>query len=170
MAPPVLFVAFCTWGEVENEVIVWSVGGGLFLLGLALRIWAQMHLRHRLPIKRQLTLTGPYRYVRNPLYVANTVLLLAATVVGELFWFLPIMLVYCAIIYSLVVRHEEAKLLRKYGGAYEEYRRQVPRWFPRLVGARTPCTVDASRFLPPCLLVELQDALLLLPFLIKELV
>jgi len=169
MVPPIIFATLCTWKEVENELVVFGLGGIIFAAGMLLRIWSQLHLHHRLKVKKILTTTGPYAYVRNPLYVANTMILVAATMIAELFWLAPLMLIYCAIIYNLVVRFEESRLIEKYGTAYKDYLAGVPRWLPRLKYVPEAVTVN-RRFLLPSLKVELHNLLLLLPFIIKEMV
>jgi len=168
MVPPVLFMALCTWKEVENHVAIFSLGGVAFGAGLCLRIYSQLHLHYRLRVRKILTSTGPYAYIRNPLYVANTLLLIGAAFLSELFWFAPLILVYCAIVYSFVVRYEEDKLIGKYGATYTEYFNQVPRWFPRLRGLLKTSCPNMREFLVPSILVEMHNLLLLIPFLIKE--
>jgi protein-S-isoprenylcysteine O-methyltransferase Ste14 len=169
MVPPMVFITLCTWGEVENEVAVFGAGGVIFGLGLALRIWAQTHLHYRLKMEKTLTQTGPYGYTRNPIYIANIFMLAGSCMLAELFWFVPIQVLWCAIIYSLVVRHEEAHLSEKYGSAYMEYVSQVPRWLPNLGRADKQESRAAGHF-GPSMLVEVHNLLLLLPFIIKELI
>lgn len=168
MVPPVVFMMLCTWKEVEKDVVVWSLGGAVFGAGLYLRICSQMHLHHRLRIRKILTTTGPYAYIRNPLYVGNTLLLTGAAFLSELFWFAPLMLIYCAIVYSFVVRHEEAKLTRKYGALYTDYFNRVPRWFPRLRGLQKTSFPKMREFLRPGIFAEMHNLLLVILFLIKE--
>jgi len=66
MVPPVVFMVLCTWKEIENDALVFGLGGIVFGMGLCLRIWSQMHLHHRLKVHKILTTTGPYVYIRNP--------------------------------------------------------------------------------------------------------
>lgn len=80
---------------------------------------------------KKLTRRGPYRWVRNPMYLA-----FFALIAGEgLFfrsWHIGIYLVFvvCAL-HLLVVLHEENALRFRFGAIYEDYRRDVPRWLPR---------------------------------------
>jgi len=170
MLPPVVFVLTSTWGEIEAELLVWGPAGALFLAGFLLRLWAQIHLHFRLKVRRALTTTGPYRFTRNPIYIANTLLLLSAACMSELVWFCPLMLAYALGVYALVVRHEEARLRRRYGAAYGEYCRQVPRWLPRLRGPRSPAVPAWRAFLWPSLRAEAHTLLLLAPFILKDVV
>lgn len=168
MVPPVVFMTLCTWKEIENHVLIFSLGGIFFGMGVYLRIYSQMHLHHRLKVPKILTTTGPYAYIRNPLYVANTLMLTGAAFMSEIFWFAPIMLAYCAIVYSFVVRHEEAKLTRKYGLLYTDYYNRVPRWFPRLRCLKKTSATNMREFLGQSIFAEAHNFLLVIPFLFKE--
>ncbi len=169
MIPPVIFVILCTWGEIEKDWLVFGLGGAIFALGFALRVWAQMHIHYRLKTKKMLTTTGPYAYTRNPLYIANTVMLAAVCMLSELFWFAPIQILYCAAVYSFVVRFEEEHLTQKYGTAYLNYVNEVPRWFPRLRQLNINKTnINTNKYFTPSIAAEIYNLLLLLPFVIKE--
>lgn len=84
----------------------------------------------------ELVARGPYRHVRNPMYVAT-----AAVIAGEgLLIARPILLVaapvYLAAMALLVRRFEEPLLARRFGDAWEEYRARVPGWLPRPTAPR----------------------------------
>ena len=170
MVPPALFMILSFYGEVEHRLVIWPLGMGFFGLGLGLRIWAQMHLHYRLRVHKVLTTTGPYAYIRNPIYLANTLLLVGLTVLSELLWFVPVMVLWAAGVYTLVIRHEEKHLLEKYGDAYAAYLRTRPRWIPR--GIRAIASVGAApqkaSFLAPSIVAELHCLLWLIPVVMKE--
>lgn len=170
MAPPVLFLLFVTLGEYEREWVIMPAGFALFTIGVAIRIWAQMHLHYRLSVKKTLTTTGPYRFIRNPIYVANTTMLAGLTVMSELLWFVPLMLIWCAVVYHFVVQYEEGHLAAKYGEPYREYLRTTPRWLPRFSPATESARQAMGRFLKPSIVAELHCFLLVVPFVIKELI
>ena len=80
-----------------------------------------------------LVVTGLYRYVRNPMYLAVT-----ATILGQ--WLLlgrPVLLAYAlvfaAIVYAFVRGYEEPTLSARYGEQYERYKAEVPGWWPRRI-------------------------------------
>ncbi|WP_369393928.1 isoprenylcysteine carboxylmethyltransferase family protein [Streptomyces sp. CG1] len=82
----------------------------------------------------RLVISGPYRYVRNPIYIA-----VVAVLAGQgLLLARPVLFVYAAgawaVIWAFVHWYEEPGLLRRFGADYERYRRAVPPWWPR----RTP--------------------------------
>jgi len=76
--------------------------------------------------------TGPYRWVRNPIYIAALLVVLGQ---AWLLRSLPV-LVYAvgmaAFCHLFVTGYEERRLGRRFGSAYAEYRRTVPRWIPRV--------------------------------------
>ena len=80
----------------------------------------------------RLVVTGAYRYVRNPMYVA----VLSAIVGQALLLGQTVLLGYAALVALLVVSfvrlYEEPVLRKQFGEAYETYRRAVPGWLPRL--------------------------------------
>lgn len=81
---------------------------------------------------KHLVVSGLYRHVRNPMYVS-----IAAAVVGQgLLLGQPKLFGYAALaavpVVAFVRFYEEPTLTRKFGAEYEEYRKNVPRWLPRL--------------------------------------
>jgi protein-S-isoprenylcysteine O-methyltransferase Ste14 len=141
---PVIFSSFCFVGEYENALVTWPLGVFLFLTGWALRMWAQKHLGYRLKIKRTVTTSGPYALVRNPIYIANTLVILSTIVMSEVLWMIPVTLLWCALVYSLVVQFEEQHLATKYGDQYLDYLRTTPRWWPRLGSPSGPAHFQSS--------------------------
>jgi protein-S-isoprenylcysteine O-methyltransferase Ste14 len=79
----------------------------------------------------RLIVGGVYRHIRHPMYAAT-----ASIIAGEaLFFGQPILLVaaaaYVATTAALAHFVEEPRLTRRFGAAYDAYRRAVPGWFPR---------------------------------------
>ena len=165
---PLLFALFWTRGEVNNSPLTWSIGLALLLLGMAVRIWAQSHIHHRLVKTTQFTCTGPYQIIRNPLYIGNTLLILAGTFFSKLVWLAPVSLVWCAFVYSLVVRNEEGHLAALYEEPYREYLRTVPRWFPKPGTLHNPDFVNEHT--GRAVVAELHCLLVIVPFLIKDMI
>ncbi len=80
---------------------------------------------------KELVATGPYRYVRNPIYVGVLII-----VAGYFLWFKTIwMIVYAASVFLVahlfVTLYEEPHLRKTFGAAYEDYCKRVLRWIPR---------------------------------------
>ena len=81
---------------------------------------------------QRLVVGGLYRHVRNPMYLA-----VGATIVGQgLLIGRPILLLYAAVfavvVLAFVRGYEEPTLAHRFGAEYEDYRRAVPGWWPRL--------------------------------------
>jgi protein-S-isoprenylcysteine O-methyltransferase Ste14 len=79
----------------------------------------------------QLVVTGLYRYVRNPMYLAVTSIIVGQALVLDR----PVLLVYAGfflvVVVAFVKLYEEPTLTDRYGAAYEEYCATVPGWLPR---------------------------------------
>jgi protein-S-isoprenylcysteine O-methyltransferase Ste14 len=86
---------------------------------------------------RHLVVTGLYRFVRNPMYLAVSAIILGqALVFGD--WRLVVYgAVFWVVCHLFVVSYEEPTLLRTFGAEYEAFRANVPRWIPRLTAWRT---------------------------------
>jgi protein-S-isoprenylcysteine O-methyltransferase Ste14 len=129
-----------TGWEMEPAALpVRIVGGALIVLGLGFLLHAFARfvfegLGTPAPVAptERLVVGGVYRYVRNPMYLA-----VAATIVGQAlllgrFELLIYAAAFLAVVYGFVRFHEEPTLRRQFGRTYEDYRRAVPGWLPRL--------------------------------------
>ena len=85
---------------------------------------------------RRLVVRGPYRCVRNPMYLGAALLLGGVA----LFYRSPVVAIYglalLAMAHLIVVFYEEPTLRRSFGPDYEKYCRCVPRWWPRAGASR----------------------------------
>lgn len=107
---------------------------GAILLSEWIRIWAVSYAGSRTRTRGdtviQLVHAGPYRYVRNPLYIANILMYSLAGVLFGFSYLSAIVLLYSCVQYTFIVRFEESILERDIGAAYSQYKSLVPRWFP----------------------------------------
>ena len=115
------------------------LGVALLLLGAVLLVetfarFALQGLGTPAPIAptKSLVVTGSYRFVRNPMYVAVVSLILGQALLlgslGTLVWGLIVWLT----VHCFVLTYEEPTLSRTYGEQYDRYRSNVRRWIPRL--------------------------------------
>jgi protein-S-isoprenylcysteine O-methyltransferase Ste14 len=120
------------WRQAPHPAaIAWSLA--LVLPGLWLRGWAAGTVKKN----RQLAITGPYAFTRNPLYLGS-MLIAAGFALALLSW--PVALVLALgflIIYVPVIASEE-RFLRGAFAEYDAYSRRVPRLLPRLTPAHPP--------------------------------
>ena len=112
----------------------WSliVGGSIVLAGELIRVWATGHLKRN----QEVTTSGPYAYLRDPLYLGRLFLLIGFCVMARgygLFLFLPVGI--CVFAYSYMPRKykkEMARLERHFGGEYTQYASYCRSLMPRL--------------------------------------
>jgi protein-S-isoprenylcysteine O-methyltransferase Ste14 len=119
------------------------LGGSLVLGGLALRSWAVGILRK----DSELTTTGPYRLIRNPLYVGSFLMMFGFCALlndPHNIWFIlgPILLIYI-----VKVRQEERLLAGKFPAQWRAYAGTTPRFFPRIAGVSLAADWRASQWM-----------------------
>lgn len=138
--------ALFIWFARPNPLTL-GIGGGIALLGLALRAWAAGHIRKN----AALATSGPYSYTRNPLYLGSFLLGVGFTVAsGQPLLAIPFAALFLGIYYP-VMRVEAADLAQLFGEDYHTYARAVPLLLPRLIPYRDEKTrevkFDASLYL-----------------------
>jgi len=106
---------------------IWS-GVAVAALGLLLRLWSTGYLRKH----QELCVSGPYRWTRNPLYLGSLLLGVGFSVAAANPWIVLLFLILFFAIYVPVMHKEEMELVQAYGSPYEEYRTNVPAFFPAL--------------------------------------
>lgn len=119
-----------------------EIGLPPLILGEALRIaavgFAGTITRTRQGRLTPLVTVGPYRYVRNPLYIGNLLLFCGLlAVLGRWLW-IPVLLPIAVGYYQLVVLWEEQLLRQVFGAEYELYAARVGRWIPRFSSCLRP--------------------------------
>jgi protein-S-isoprenylcysteine O-methyltransferase Ste14 len=109
-------------------------GGAVFALALALFAWAIVTMTRagsNVPTNRPTTAIvdrGPYRFTRNPIYLAMFIGLVGLAMAFNSLWLLAALVPFALIIRTGVVAREEAYLERKFGDVYRQYRARVRRW------------------------------------------
>lgn len=79
---------------------------------------------------RPIVTTGPYRVVRNPLYIGNLVLLVGVLLLLGRWRLAPALSVLAAVYYHITVLWEEYMLRHLFGDEYAAYSERVRRWLP----------------------------------------
>jgi len=77
---------------------------------------------------------GLFRHTRNPMYVGKFFMVLGAGIASNRWPALVAITVAYSFMYQAVTLAEEAYLRDKFGAAFDDYCRDVPRWWPRLRG------------------------------------
>jgi len=104
------------------------VGAIVSIFGLFIRAWASGHIRKN----QNLAVSGPYAYTRNPLYLGSFLLGVGFTVASGVWWLALIFIILFLGIYLPVMRVEAEDLTQLFGADYEDYKKHVPLFFPRL--------------------------------------
>jgi protein-S-isoprenylcysteine O-methyltransferase Ste14 len=88
------------------------------IIGELFRIWAAGHLNK----SREVTRSGPYRFVAHPLYLGSSLIGAGLAVGSGSSAVVAIVAVYLLVTYTAAIKSEEAFLRQAFGGAYDEYR------------------------------------------------
>ncbi len=81
---------------------------------------------------RDLVVAGPYRMVRNPMYIGAGLALAGAALFYESMALLAYAVAFTFITHLFVMMYEEPTLRATFGASYDRYCQQVHRWWPRL--------------------------------------
>lgn len=141
--PPFVFLGGIIIGFIIDLFIpapfvseAYDLPAGVFIimLGIALMVWAVRlfsaagtNVDVRQPSTKVVS-DGPYRYSRNPIYVAMGLIVLGAAIWLNSLWILFSLMVILPVIEGGVIRREEAYLERKFGQTYLDYKAKVRRW------------------------------------------
>ena len=98
----------------------------LALAGAAIRFWSAGIIAKN----RELATSGPYAYVRNPLYLGSLLIGLAFLLLNGNPWFALPAAVLWVVLYTRTVKREEAVLAERFGRDYSAYRERVPAIIP----------------------------------------
>jgi len=99
-------------------VATWTAGFVVALIGESIRFWAAGHLEKG----REVTRSGPYRFVRHPLYVGSTIIAGGVALASHSSVVALVIALYMASTIAAAVRTEEADLRRAFGSTYDDYR------------------------------------------------
>jgi protein-S-isoprenylcysteine O-methyltransferase Ste14 len=109
------------------SVVSFWLGMPLVVLGIAVRMWASGVI-----FKNQvLATTGPYGYVRHPLYVGNIAVLAGFAIASALWWGAPLVVAFLLFYYPPAIEYEDRKLHRLFNEAWSDWSVQVRALFPR---------------------------------------
>jgi len=118
---------------------IFSFGCGLLLLGELIRIYAVSYAGSITRTTKvgapSLCTSGPYAITRNPLYLGNMIIFSGVTIIAggpyiwEMFLFVFIFFTFQ---YGMIISLEEETLVNLFGESYYDYKKNVPRLFPRL--------------------------------------
>jgi protein-S-isoprenylcysteine O-methyltransferase Ste14 len=143
--PPLLFavaiVAALVMGRVWplswpglDDLAARVIGLGIGVAGMALAAWALVALGRAGTTVRPdrpssaLVTAGPYRRLRNPIYVADVMMLLGLAELTKNVWFALLAAVFAILVTRLAIIPEESHLEGRFGDDYVAYKERTRRW------------------------------------------
>jgi protein-S-isoprenylcysteine O-methyltransferase Ste14 len=97
----------------------WSTGLAIAIAGELIRVWAAGHLEK----SREVTRSGPYRWLSHPLYLGSSIIAIGVLVASRSVIVVAVVLVYMAVTMSSAIVMEERFLRRTFGSTYDDYKR-----------------------------------------------
>jgi len=94
---------------------------------------------------RKLVQRGPYRWVRNPMYLSLCAILAAEAAYFESWHIAVYFLCLCCAAHLIVALHDEPELSFRFGALYEDYKRTANRWLPKPPRPREPEPLNPER-------------------------
>jgi protein-S-isoprenylcysteine O-methyltransferase Ste14 len=119
---------------VTRDPVLWGIGLTVFVLGLALAVWARVYIGRNwgTPMSTkadpELVTTGPYRRIRHPIYTGILLGMIGTAIAVSVYWLIAVVLLGGYFIYSAVV--EERNLARQFPSAYPQYKRSTKMLIP----------------------------------------
>ncbi len=145
--PAALAILTLRTGQTPPSAALVAAGVALTLAGEALRLWGVQHIgaisRTRSDRLGPLVATGPFAYVRNPLYAGNIALWVGFALTARLVWLAVVIFVLLAAEYHAIIRWEEWLLEERLGDTYRSYAERVGRWIPARIKASTDFAASA---------------------------
>jgi protein-S-isoprenylcysteine O-methyltransferase Ste14 len=141
--PPFLYVGVLLLGLLLEKLIPVAplprtlsrpLAALLLMPAIGLLLWSLgLFLKARtspLPMRptTSLVFTGPYRWTRNPMYLAMLLLYIGIALLFDIFWALVLIPLVLVLVVRLVIQREEQYLEARFGDEYRQYRRRVRRW------------------------------------------
>jgi protein-S-isoprenylcysteine O-methyltransferase Ste14 len=123
------------WSSPAQVLGLFCIGVGAALLATCIFEFARSGRGTLSPVDppRHLVVRGLYRYVRNPMYLSVTTIVLGEVLVARSQALAIYLAIYFLCVNLFVIGYEEPTLRERFGASYDEYRRRVGRWIPRLL-------------------------------------
>lgn len=79
-------------------------------------------------VSQHLVTSGPFSFTRNPIYLANTLLMIGVALITGNVWFLPLAVIAAFATQKVTIEAEEKHLAERFGKKYRDYAKRVRRW------------------------------------------
>ncbi len=110
----------------KPTLLLMLIGISIAFFGLLIRGWSAGHIRKN----KELAISGPYKFTRNPLYLGSFLLGLGFMIASGVWWLVLLFIVLYLGIYLPVMSVESDELTAIFGEKYKEYAREVSLFFP----------------------------------------
>jgi protein-S-isoprenylcysteine O-methyltransferase Ste14 len=120
------------WSNPVDLVALLVIAAGVSLLAACIVEFARRGRGTLSPLDppRHLVVRGLYRYVRNPMYLSVTIIVLGEALLIRSRPLAISWVIWFAFVNLFVIGYEEPTLRRQFGASYDEYTRRVGRWIP----------------------------------------
>jgi protein-S-isoprenylcysteine O-methyltransferase Ste14 len=135
----VFLIVLAVIGQPTTALPVY-VGAALAIFGIAVRLWASGHVKK----DKVLAMSGPYAYVRHPLYVGNHLITFGFCLASGLWWSFVVAIALSLYFYPQTIRHEDSLLARLFPGQWESWNKETRALIPRLTPYRSGQTSEWS--------------------------
>ncbi len=118
----------------NHGALLQGIGLAIFVLGLALAIWARVYLGRNwgMPMTQkddpELVTTGPYHRIRHPIYAGIVLAMIGTTIAVSLYWLVAAVVVGAYFLYSAVM--EERLMAREFPDSYPQYKQSTRMLIP----------------------------------------
>jgi len=134
----VFLILLAVVGRPIAEFYYW--GAGAAVLGIIVRLWASGHVKK----DKILATTGPYAYVRHPLYVGNHLITVGFCLASSLWWSFFAWIALALYYYPQTIAAEDRQLAKLFPGQWEDWARDTQALTPRLTPYRLGQTSEWS--------------------------
>jgi protein-S-isoprenylcysteine O-methyltransferase Ste14 len=124
-------------GTVTTDPWLQGIGLAIFVLGLALAVWARIYIGRNwgMPMSEkvnpELVTTGPYHVIRHPIYSGIILAMVGTTIAVSLYWLIAVVLVGAYFVYSAVM--EERYMTERFPDTYPGYKHSSKMLIPFLL-------------------------------------
>ncbi len=122
-----LYVFLLTFAGEPTAKLLWY-GGILVVLGMVVRMWASGCVKKN----RVLATSGPYAFVRHPLYVGNILICAGFCIASGLWWSVPLGIAVLLLFYPPAIAYEDSKLRGLFPDQWDSWATKTPALLPRL--------------------------------------
>ena len=124
----ILVSVFCFFTPLE-PILLYQIEAGyvIAIIGLTIRLIASGYVLKN----KELSTTGPYSYVRHPLYTGNLILLIGLAIINGLWWSFLIGFLFAIFYYPTAIEYEDRKLRQLFPDDWPQWAEKTPALWPK---------------------------------------